>query len=91
MRMTMVHYFFCTASFFVLFFNLPFLKLKFLCHPNSAVISLQPNQTILIPPLFSIRIIANNIKYLYFRFVSVSSGTPLALRVRHIPVKLTRS
>lgn len=48
----MVHHFFCTASFFVLFINLPFLKLKFFFHPNSAVIYLQPIQAILIPSSF---------------------------------------
>jgi hypothetical protein len=38
----MVHFFYCTASVFVLFFNLPFLQIKFFCHPNSAVFYLQP-------------------------------------------------
>lgn len=50
----MVHHFFCTASIFVLFFNLPFLKFKFFCHPNSAVISLQPLSSVLtLPPFLS--------------------------------------
>jgi hypothetical protein len=47
-----VQYFFCTASVFVPFFNLPFLKLKF-CHlPRSALISLQPIHQILLLPNF---------------------------------------
>jgi hypothetical protein len=54
----MVHYFFCTASFFVLFFNLTFLKLKLPRGLDSAAISLQLIHSFLIPPFSCSQIIS---------------------------------